>query len=208
MVGAKKGASVLGIEPSATFYENLLEDSLPCIHGSLENVNLDVNVKYNIIVMLHVFEHFYDPNTALQQCRNLLTPNGLLVVEVPNILKPYRSLDHYFLRYVHPSNFSPQTLRIMLQKHGYKVRLMDEGLNDWRVPQSLFVIAQRLDSVQAHTLDQHLSADEVLRQLDKYRRQWKIFLGPCWHIYQQHLRIRRLFFRTASKVKRFFVSSP
>lgn len=128
------------------------------------------------------------------------------MIEVPNILKPYRSLDRYFLRYVHLSNFSPQTLRIMLQKHGYEVEVMDEGISDWRIPQSLFVIGKRLDAIQTHTLDSNLSADVVLRQLDQYRRRWKLFLGPRWHIHQQYILGRRLFFRTASRVKRSFMT--
>ena len=57
----------------------------------------------------------------------LLADGGILAVEVPNILKPFRSLDRYFLRYVHPSSFSPLTLETMLQKHGFQQRFVDEG---------------------------------------------------------------------------------
>ena len=77
------------------------------------------NERFNLIVMIHVLEHFYDVNRAIVKCRDLLTDNGYLFIEVPNILKPFRSLDHYFLRYVHPVNYSPYTIKLLLSRHGF-----------------------------------------------------------------------------------------
>lgn len=36
------------------------------------------------ITMFHVLEHLYDPRTYLQSARDLLKPNGRLIVQVPN----------------------------------------------------------------------------------------------------------------------------
>ena len=131
-------------EPSKAFHDILIKSDLPSINTTLENVpelGLD---KFNCIAMFHVLEHFYDPNHALQTCRDLLSDNGLLAIVVPNILKPYRSLDRYFLRYVHLSNFSPFTLAAMLEKHGFStIHSAIQGDDHWYQPHSIFVIARK-----------------------------------------------------------------
>ncbi|MCC7208155.1 MAG: class I SAM-dependent methyltransferase [Anaerolineae bacterium] len=112
----QRGAQVVGIEPSRDFANALAKEGLPCFNDSLEHIGSDRLGRFDVIAMFHVFEHFYDPQIALARIRSLLSARGLLIIEVPNILKPYRSLDHYFLRYVHPTNFSRQTLCGMLAK--------------------------------------------------------------------------------------------
>ncbi len=40
--------------------------------------------KYDLIFMQHVLEHFKNPFLTLQQCNNLLTKGGIIVILVPN----------------------------------------------------------------------------------------------------------------------------
>jgi len=37
-----------------------------------------------VVTMFHVLEHLYDPNTYVESARDLLQPNGRLVIQVPN----------------------------------------------------------------------------------------------------------------------------
>jgi len=189
-----RGAAVKGVEPSPTLSEDLMNSGLPCVCSSFERMQFSSGA-FDIILMLHVLEHFYDPNLALAKCKMILSDNGLLVIEVPNILKPFRSLDRYFLRYVHPSNFSPQTLQAMLQKHGFSVRFIDEGKNDWRSHQSLFIIAGRTDKLNQPLLPPRQSADDVLQILNNYRRRWLFYLGVAWHAHRLYLWGRSLAYR-------------
>ena len=142
---SQKGCQVAGIEPSQDFCSRIQAEGLTCFHDSIENIDPSKLVKYDFVVMLHVLEHFIDPNIVIQRCRELLSDNGLMVIEVPNILKPYRSLDRYFLRYVHLSYFSPQTLTLILRKHGFEVVFADNGDHGGLNPANLFVIAQKSD---------------------------------------------------------------
>jgi len=41
--------------------------------------------KYDIITLWHVLEHFLEPIDELQKIKELLTPNGILLIEVPNL---------------------------------------------------------------------------------------------------------------------------
>ena len=66
----RRCGSVLGIEPSKEFYDILVAQELPCRNMSLEQLSPEQD-QFDIIVMSHVVEHFYDPNRALALCYNL-----------------------------------------------------------------------------------------------------------------------------------------
>jgi SAM-dependent methyltransferase len=197
-----RGSSILGVEPSPEFCQALTEDGLPCIHGSLEQARLPDDQGAGMVAMFHVLEHFYDPNRALNRCRSLIKDGGLLVVELPNILKPFRSLDRFFLRYVHPSSFSPSTLRAMLNKHGFEIAFEDEGTGDWREPQNLFVIARKLAAPPGKLVYPEPKVDEVLRDLRRYRLRWQYGLSWAWYTHRWWSRMRRPMFSAARYLKR------
>jgi len=202
----KSGAEVIGIEPSRAFFEILQEDHLPCVFGSLEQYNSAVLGHFDFIVMSHVLEHFYDHNTALEQSWELLNDDGLLILDVPNILKPFRSLDRYFLRYVHPSNFSRHTLDAFLKKHGFESVFVNEGGGNWRAPQNLFVIAQKKKlTVQSPVLPENWN--DVILQLRKYQQSWRYWGQYRWMFYEKYLFLRHSFFRLGRRVKGLLLRS-
>ena len=91
----------------------------------------------------------------------------------------------------------------MLQKHGFKILKLDEGGNDWRHPESLFAIAQKMDYIPASFDPLNQTADDVLRILQQYRLHWRLWIRQSWHVRYYILRGRRLAFRVARKIKRF-----
>ena len=94
---------------------------------------------YDIIHLNHVFEHFGEPLVELKHIRRLLSPGGLLYVEVPlqfHIvermrfrLKPTeRTLSVHSLH--HPFFYTPPTLRRLLSENGFEVvrtRVFDDA---------------------------------------------------------------------------------
>lgn len=102
----------------------------------------------------------------------LLVTDGILVCDVPNIWKPFRSLDRYFLRYVYLSYFSPLTLRRLLVNHRFAIQFLDEGGNSIHAPQSIFVIAKAVDVAATIPESESESEDwrELLHYLQRYRR--------------------------------------
>jgi SAM-dependent methyltransferase len=88
--------------------------------------------QFDLLHMNHVFEHMPDPALHLRWCANLLKPDGLLVIEVPqqfdNDLDRLRRIlnlggrqlrfDAYSLH--HTYFFSPKTVRLLLQGNGFE----------------------------------------------------------------------------------------
>ena len=80
---------VVGIEPLKESYENA--KSLSKKYGQniefrqIRIEDLDRNKKYDLLVMGEVLEHFYKPDKILKKMKDILNPNGKILVTVPNM---------------------------------------------------------------------------------------------------------------------------
>jgi hypothetical protein len=80
-----------------------------------------------------VFEHLVDPGGTLRQLRQHLAPEGLVLIEVPNIrdirerVRRGCTMDDSHLFY-----FSRRSLTGMLRDNGFRIRVVDEGLRPFR----------------------------------------------------------------------------
>ena len=67
------------IAPNATYYDELhtcyIED-------------FKTEQRFDVIMLADVLEHLHDPWQALKSLRHLLSPAGLLLVQVPNVMHP------------------------------------------------------------------------------------------------------------------------
>jgi len=81
---------------------------------------------FDLVAMLDVLEHMYDPLLAVSQCAWLLKPGGMLVVKSPNgpmqfrkeHLKNVRRATGYVANIGHISQFAPRTLSLLFRKCG------------------------------------------------------------------------------------------
>ncbi len=73
-------------------YEPNIKLQLENIH-TYNNIN-DINEKYDIIMLWHVFEHIENRNEILSFLRKKLTPNGVLIIAIPN----FNSYDSYYYK--------------------------------------------------------------------------------------------------------------
>ena len=62
---------------------------------------LNVENKFDVVSIITVLEHLYDPKKCIQKIRNLMTENGYLFIEiqiqsfhVPDILPDYLAFEH------------------------------------------------------------------------------------------------------------------
>jgi 2-polyprenyl-3-methyl-5-hydroxy-6-metoxy-1,4-benzoquinol methylase len=85
---------------------------------------------FDVVILSHVLEHLRTPATAMRALRNLLSPRGLLYLEVPNI--PVESLTKYpdskwAPRYDEPhiTFFSVESLRHLIESHELTVQWID-----------------------------------------------------------------------------------
>ena len=105
----------------------------PLWEGRLQDIDFG-DSRFDLIRLNHVLEHTQDPVSELEICRELLEPNGILFISVPNIaglspkLKSLQSRlylkSHRWRHYAamhHLFFFSPETLRLVVEKAGFKV---------------------------------------------------------------------------------------
>lgn len=86
---------------------------------------------FQLVVFWHVFEHLPDPIKALQQATQVLEPNKVLCISVPNIasLQARLGLATWFHLDVprHLFHFSKQGLVELLERHNYEIIEVTSG---------------------------------------------------------------------------------
>lgn len=100
---------------------------------------------YDVVLMSHVLEHLLNPEQLLEDCRGILTPGGLLIVALPNVLAYATRLSFLLGRFEYTSGgvldethlrfYTFRTGRLMLERCGYRVVLAkgDGAFPLWRV---------------------------------------------------------------------------
>lgn len=123
----KRGFDAVGIDEAAPYVsvgKKYLKANLQSI--SLENFR--TSRKFDIVVLNHVLEHIEKVEEFLEKIKTLLAPGGALVVACPN----NRSLMHFIFRdrwygrqpAQHVWQFTPEILRTLLLKNGFRIKKM------------------------------------------------------------------------------------
>ena len=90
--------------------------------GDLETRRLR-NEAFDVVTLWHVLEHLPDARSCLERVRRCITPNGLLIVAVPNLesLEARLGRRHWFHLDLprHQSHFSRRTLERLLTEVGF-----------------------------------------------------------------------------------------
>lgn len=102
------------------------------VGGTIHNINFmtqeipdDMKGKYDCVMGLHLLEHLNSPILYLEKLKPLLSKNGTLLIEVPNLdcylceLSP--EYKEFFYLYEHVSYFTMKTLKYTVEKAGYKI---------------------------------------------------------------------------------------
>jgi SAM-dependent methyltransferase len=126
------GWSALGFDVGEAALENCRRNNLPVTNqfGELAPGSFDV------IIMNHVLEHVEEPEGLLKALGKLLTPQGKLVIEVPNVRSARARLSYpVFSRHagfddrhrafpIHLWYFTPETMRRLLRNLGFEPLLV------------------------------------------------------------------------------------
>jgi len=84
-------------------------------------MNFKTNKKYDLIIMFDVVEHLENPNKALQKYKEMLTPNGLLYIQVPDLIGFRIPWNHGYGLPFHLWQFNFQSMAKLLRKNRFKV---------------------------------------------------------------------------------------
>lgn len=140
-----KNFCVKGVEPNYEYYQYAKENfNLDIINCFIEDFNFG-NEKYSLIIMFHLLEHIRNPENILCILRNHLQEEGILYIEVPNILRnPGFDWKENFFRSVHFYNFTFFTLELLLKKCGFSIIKKDPSYANLRV------LAKAEDKIDFH----------------------------------------------------------
>jgi 2-polyprenyl-3-methyl-5-hydroxy-6-metoxy-1,4-benzoquinol methylase len=119
-----KGWETTGIEPAREPRTYAKETYDLAVFGEEKLEKLSVN-SFDVITMWHVLEHVHDLNGRIEQIKKILSPDGLLVIAIPNC----KSRDAEFYQEYwaawdvprHLYHFSQQTFSLLMMNHGFEI---------------------------------------------------------------------------------------
>jgi SAM-dependent methyltransferase len=114
--------NLFGIEPDGRFAQTNFSNQTQVEVSNLLSSNLTKERKYDFIFCNHTLEHFDDARRNLEHLRNIISDQGILWIDVPNLegIKDQMGLEEFFLD-KHTFHFEPTTLRNMLQSVGFEI---------------------------------------------------------------------------------------
>ncbi len=115
------GFQATGVEPNRGYAAFARQTYGVAIHDGGYAAAPFVPGGYHLITLNHVLEHLPDPGEALSRFHELLAPEGLLFLEVPNLLGVRKRAATLF-HTAHVWNFTPQTLTGLAARHGFAVQ--------------------------------------------------------------------------------------
>jgi 2-polyprenyl-3-methyl-5-hydroxy-6-metoxy-1,4-benzoquinol methylase len=144
LAAASMGWEVEGTEIASVMIHHIREKSGLTIHqGVLEDLDLPLH-SFDAIIMNHVLEHVSDPRITLEKIAELLSPGGVVRIEVPNLASlsnrgknfqsrfglkknPWKhySPDHHFWF------FTPRTLKATLAAAGLSPLSISAPVKQW-----------------------------------------------------------------------------
>jgi 2-polyprenyl-3-methyl-5-hydroxy-6-metoxy-1,4-benzoquinol methylase len=88
----------------------------------------EMDEKFDIIIMSDVLEHFQDPVAALQKTYSLLNKDGLLFIQLPNIIskecKKQKEKWWWWSVPDHRFHFTPNSISILLNNNNFTVEYL------------------------------------------------------------------------------------
>jgi 2-polyprenyl-3-methyl-5-hydroxy-6-metoxy-1,4-benzoquinol methylase len=131
---ARDGFDVLGIEPDEKVGQRTAARGLPVRQGYFPEA-LAPGESFDVIVFNDVIEHIPDIHGALDACHARLSPDGLLILNLPNSAGFFYRLSKLFARFVwrspfdrlwqkglpspHVHYFAPENLARLVGSHGF-----------------------------------------------------------------------------------------
>lgn len=83
---------------------------------------------FDCITMCDVLEHVAEPHDVLEQCRDLLVGDGIIYIQVPNLVGFKLPLGHGWGLPHHLWQFGPRSLRALMEKSGFEVLNWETGV--------------------------------------------------------------------------------
>ena len=190
----EQGKKVYGVDYGSEYADYGKKMGLNISIGGITSIKKEI--KFDLIIYSHVFEHILDLNKELEEIKERLNPNGRLYIEVPGILNlhgNYRSNLNRYLQNAHTYNFSLTTLCNILKINGFKLVYGNEKV------EAFFMKSTTLIDIQN-------DYDNIFTTLKKYESKkyiWAFTLGGIKQItiiILQTVNLYKLFVKVRNKM--------
>ena len=123
MAAGELGYRAQGLDPSIALVEQGKKRGLSITRGTLDCAPWSSHT-FDLVCLWDVLEHVADPFTVLNQCKRLLRPGGMLLINFPDIgTWPARLAGrrYWWLLSVHLHHFSKPTLKKLCARAGFEI---------------------------------------------------------------------------------------
>lgn len=115
-----RGWDVVGLDPSPKCVElSKRYYDVRVIKGFFDPKLLEKEKPFDLIILCHVVEHLLHPDKVIKELGSLLSEEGIVYIEVPNLMKPYAPKCYF--GFEHVNFFTPTSLVNMAQANGFAV---------------------------------------------------------------------------------------
>lgn len=121
---AQAGKRVAGVDLGDEYLAYGRQQGLDLVHGRAGDLLAHRGEAADLVLLLHVLEHYLDLSSSLDETLSIVKPGGLLLVEVPGLATIATGYHGDILRYLqnaHTYHFSGPTLRFVLERCGLEV---------------------------------------------------------------------------------------
>ena len=141
-------SNLLGVDPSPSCVSTVKE--LYDIEATVNNIsNFDNNVKFDVIILSAVLEHFADFNDSMQKIKSLLKDQGLLFIEIPDAERFYSYIFTPFQQFSieHINYFSQYSVKNLLSKFSFEIIEMKKNENriNQTIDPDIFILSRKSD---------------------------------------------------------------
>ena len=170
----KTGAEVLGV--------TLSEEQIKVARARAEAAGVADKVKFELIDYRHVsgqfdrivsvgmFEHVGPPNyrTFFRQCRDLLTPDGVMLIHTIGRMGPPGVTDKWTVKYIFPGGYNPALSEIVAASEPQRMFLTD-----------VEVLRLHYAYTLQHWYDRTTAAKDAIVALydERFFRMWQFYLA-------------------------------
>lgn len=127
------GWEVVGVEISKKAAEVAAKRGIPVTVRDFMQTNL--SEKYDLVILNHTLEHMEYPVRVLEKIKSLLSPSGLLYIDLPNFgglsAKLLGTNWPLLLPDEHLWHFSEKALKLLLKKTGFKIVYVEKASGIW-----------------------------------------------------------------------------
>lgn len=179
-----QGVRVLGVEPAHNLAEEARRNGVPTVSEFFNSATvtdlLSSCGRASVLLGRHVFAHIDDLHDFFRAADRLLTPEGVLLIEVPSLKELLRHLEFDTLYHEHLSYLSLKPVSLLAKRHGFEladvepVPLHGGSLLFWiRRVRKGAKPTERLEALLQEERQLGLEKAETWRQFARRVAQWK-----------------------------------